>query len=270
MQILPTGPAHDIGQRRFETRVFHHAVAHLLAAALAGQVRDHRRGGARVQGGSDHAGGRQEQKLAVGGRFQALRDDRVHAFARHQHVEQILSAFRLHVNRRHREVIQLARIQKEARRLLRESCFGGLHQVEVLAQRRRGHAAQRRNHPAPRVGHQEESGGSGNPRPQFARAIADGGLVAGAERRAHIRHAGQQAAHGVQQFGARVPQRCVGVKAALHLRLQAVRHALGDIAQYDFPRDGEQHRDRHRSGEHDLGQQRQARESQSHCLGAPG
>ena len=61
------------------------------------------------------AGARNRNSLLVAS-FKPLRHQRVHPISRHQHVEQIRSARRLHVNRRHRDVVQLAALAERSPR----------------------------------------------------------------------------------------------------------------------------------------------------------
>ena len=224
-------------------------------------------GGARVQSGDHRAAARGEkQKFAAAGVvFQAAGHQGVHLETGYQHVDQglVLTA-RLHVNRGHGDVIQRAVLREETLRLFGKAIGGGLYHFE--GQREIGFPAERHDHLALGVGHQEKGVLIGNLAPQLAQAVLDGGAVAGAEGGAHIGHVAHDAAHGGKQVGPGLPQRSVRAEAGPHLILQAVRHGAGDVVEHDLAGDGEQNGDGHGGGEQDLRQQRQPGESASALL----
>ena len=188
----------DIRQRRFEPRVLRpRRRSPVLAAGLPRQVRDHRGGRARIQRGGDHARRRQEQKFAVaGGRPSAAappgRPPRSRPPARSADPGRARTARKPASPRGGTTRPPAGRIPTPAAgnaprprctrsRSLRSD--GAVTPPSEAITLPRGSVTRK----SPRT--------SEILRPQLARGVADGGLVAGAERRAHVRHAGQHAAH---------------------------------------------------------------------------
>ena len=230
MQISPTGlpvmSVSGVSKRAYSM------TPSLTRSACRGRAPDRRTMAAVARGFRVDAitpAGREEQKLAVGGLLELLGHQGIHAVAGHQHIEQAgAPCAESHVHGRDREVVQLAGFAGRSRRTAAGNRLGApRHDVQIAAQRQGGNAAERGDHPAARVGHQEDVRWKSEIlRPQFAGGVADGGLVAGAEGGAHVAHAAQDRLTEESSSVRAFQQRNIGLEAGLHFFFQAVRHGL--------------------------------------------